>query len=456
MVRVEVEPSGKALVFSAIALSLLGASFLDMMIFFAALGTAFLLLYAFIVAILRARWIEANSRVKPEELSLRLIAGSSQTLKVFLEATREAQPRRLDLNLSLSLSLKPSIRFCSFRPQPCRTDEGIPLGLEFSPKIAGLYGSDALELGITSPLNAFKAWVDIPFKVKVTVIPRVVAVAVRALELVASMGSIAYDLPLQTIGRGTEYAETREYMPGDDLRRLDWKATARLQKLMVRQYHQEAGGKLGLFYDLKTAGPLSKDRAATEFLNNAVALAQQNLPYTITILGEKGDRKTLRFKDGRTALLAAIKMALDAVEVDYGLLYELMDPQGAEEASMLLRILGEASIEEGEKAPKEKEREREEPFSALAITCLLGDLTWLIELHERARRLGGSLRVRVPSQIWLESPTLEEAYIDFERQMRITASLRRRGIEVEGRRIPSVSKAYVHEAPAHASRQMVR
>lgn len=40
------------------------------------------------------------------------------------------------------------------------------------------------------------------------------------------------------LGDGLEFADHREYVPGDELRTLDWPAYARLGKLFVRQFHQ--------------------------------------------------------------------------------------------------------------------------------------------------------------------------------------------------------------------------
>lgn len=40
-------------------------------------------------------------------------------------------------------------------------------------------------------------------------------------------------------GRGLAFKELREYYPGDDVRTIDWKATARLRKTQVRVYDEE-------------------------------------------------------------------------------------------------------------------------------------------------------------------------------------------------------------------------
>jgi len=40
-------------------------------------------------------------------------------------------------------------------------------------------------------------------------------------------------------GEGFEFAELREYVYGDDVRKIDWKTTAKLGKPFVKIYHEE-------------------------------------------------------------------------------------------------------------------------------------------------------------------------------------------------------------------------
>jgi len=40
-------------------------------------------------------------------------------------------------------------------------------------------------------------------------------------------------------GHGLEFAEVREYQPGDDVRTIDWKVTARMRRPYVRKYQEE-------------------------------------------------------------------------------------------------------------------------------------------------------------------------------------------------------------------------
>lgn len=50
-------------------------------------------------------------------------------------------------------------------------------------------------------------------------------------------------------GFGLEFDQLREYAQGDDIRFIDWKATARAQKFLVRQYFEERNRKIMLMLD---------------------------------------------------------------------------------------------------------------------------------------------------------------------------------------------------------------
>jgi uncharacterized protein (DUF58 family) len=55
-------------------------------------------------------------------------------------------------------------------------------------------------------------------------------------------------------GRGMEFAEVREYAPGDDIRTIDWNVTARLGQPYVKQYVEERELTVMLLVDLSASG----------------------------------------------------------------------------------------------------------------------------------------------------------------------------------------------------------
>lgn len=71
-------------------------------------------------------------------------------------------------------------------------------------------------------------------------------------------------------GSSAEFSDFREYMQGDDLRRMDWNAYARLDKLYIRQYMEEKEAVVSVLVDTsasmdygeKNKAFLAKDLAA--------------------------------------------------------------------------------------------------------------------------------------------------------------------------------------------------
>lgn len=52
-------------------------------------------------------------------------------------------------------------------------------------------------------------------------------------------------------GRGMEYAESRAYQPGDDIRTIDWRLTARSNEVHTKLFHEERERPVYLLLDLR-------------------------------------------------------------------------------------------------------------------------------------------------------------------------------------------------------------
>src|SRR5690242_16674561 len=50
-------------------------------------------------------------------------------------------------------------------------------------------------------------------------------------------------------GSGMEFADVRDYTPGDDLRQVDWSLYGRVGKLFTRLYHVEQDQTVYLLFD---------------------------------------------------------------------------------------------------------------------------------------------------------------------------------------------------------------
>ncbi|MCX8188630.1 MAG: DUF58 domain-containing protein [Nitrososphaeria archaeon] len=406
---------GKTLSYTTLTLALFTIIFQDPIIFSASTILALTLLTTLAYLTIKARRIGKSSKIIPEKFQKQIVAGRFEETKIIVQNSHKIKFR-----------LKHPINF--IRPKKAEHVTNEPIELEISPQLAGEYKANTILFEIESPLKTFTCTQEISYETSITVVPRIMPALIRAIELATATGTLAYEHPIQVVGKGTEYAETREYLPGDDIKHIDWKATARLQKPMIKQFHQETGGIAQIVYDQKAAGPITKDKMATEFLNTATALTSLSIPYTITIVDQTNSLKVKRHKDPKTALYTAIREALATVELDQKYLYDILEPQTRAQIITFLNILLEKTEEEKIETLQVKELD---DTDTIAITSLLGDITWITEAYEKLNAKAKNLTLHVPSKTWLDSKTLEEAYEDYQKTLTIQATLKRKGIEIK-------------------------
>lgn len=74
------------------------------------------------------------------------------------------------------------------------------------------------------------------------------------------------------VAAGLDYAGTREYALGDEYSRVEWKATARLRKLMVKEFHPETRAALQILIDAGTR--MHEQSYVGTRLDEALAISQ--------------------------------------------------------------------------------------------------------------------------------------------------------------------------------------
>jgi len=95
-------------------------------------------------------------------------------------------------------------------------------------------------------------------------------------------------------GFSVEFAQHREYVPGDDLRHLDWKIFGKADRFVIKQYEEETNLRAHLFLDQSESmnyghdGGMSKfDYAATATASLAFLIQQQADAVGLTLFDEK-------------------------------------------------------------------------------------------------------------------------------------------------------------------------
>lgn len=111
----------------------------------------------------------------------------------------------------------------------------------------------------------------VPLPWSATVFPPLVSLRLRASVAQALKRRDAGMKPIRRLGEGRFFESLREWVPGDDLRHIDWKATARRRKVITRQYEEERRQQLLLVMD--TGRLMTADVAGVARLDYAVQAA---------------------------------------------------------------------------------------------------------------------------------------------------------------------------------------
>lgn len=118
--------------------------------------------------------------------------------------------------------------------------------------IAGEFELGSPIITATDPYGLFRRQLTRDDHVTITVDPR------RPHDVHVGQGSDAITAAYGEhdggiLGSGIEMAEIREYLPGDDARQIDWKATARLNYPHVREQEPETGREVALVVDHRSS-----------------------------------------------------------------------------------------------------------------------------------------------------------------------------------------------------------
>ena len=123
-------------------------------------------------------------------------------------------------------------------------------------------------------------------------IARISDLTLRSRRLVEGAISGQHRSPFH--GFNIEFASYREYAPGDDLRRLDWRVFARSDRHYIKQYEEESNVRVTFVVDASASmnyrgtAPLSKfEYAATLVVSLAMLLVRQQDPVGMVLFDEK-------------------------------------------------------------------------------------------------------------------------------------------------------------------------
>jgi uncharacterized protein (DUF58 family) len=150
------------------------------------------------------------------------------------------------------------------------------------------------------------------------IVARITPLGLRAARIVEGTISGLHRSPLH--GVSVEFANYREYAPGDDLKRLDWRAYARSNRFHIKQYEQESDLRATLLLDASASmrygrGAMTKFQYASTLSASLAALLIEQRDAVGLALFDEAQRAWLR-PVATHAQLAKIIDLLDAARPD--------------------------------------------------------------------------------------------------------------------------------------------
>jgi uncharacterized protein (DUF58 family) len=182
-----------------------------------------------------------------------------------LELRSPGASDRVEARLALPAGL--ALAEADLRPFPLRAGEQRTVELELDCRRWGAYPAIPLRLRRYDRLRllAYEQWLDLEAPLRVYPGEETLRALARPLETQAAVG----DQVARIKGEGIELAELRPFSTGDDLRRVNWQASARTGELVVNELHPERNTAVVLLLD--AVAPLESSRGST--LNEAVRAA---------------------------------------------------------------------------------------------------------------------------------------------------------------------------------------
>ena len=162
-------------------------------------------------------------------------------------------------------------------------------------------------------------------------------------------------------GTSAEFSDFREYMPGDDLRRLDWNVYARSERMYIREYLEEKQAVVSVLLDTSASMAYGKNKKADLAVDLVEILAFLALNHMdrLMLYDRKQMQCPLVVSGGKNAMpkvadwLKNRDFSGDEPEEDLFLSVQKMQKRGAGTTIIISDFFMEALIKE-DKTPLEK------------------------------------------------------------------------------------------------------
>ena len=219
------------------------------------------------------------------------------------------------------------------KKQAIKEKSGISITYFLRPVQRGEYTFGSLNIYASSKLNLFKRRFRFERNKSVPVYPSYLQL--HKYELIAISRNLTEMgiKQIRKLGHSLEFEQIRKYIPGDDTRAINWKATARRQDLMVNQYQDERAQNVYFIIDMGRVMKMPFEGLSlldyainTTLVMSSVSLKKYDKPGLLTFNNEisfflKSDHKKLQMQKIVDALY---KQQTNFLEPNYPLLHNFV------------------------------------------------------------------------------------------------------------------------------------
>jgi uncharacterized protein (DUF58 family) len=185
-----------------------------------------------------------RKRLLPSYSVVAEVRGTEREESALAEELRKALPKRIAERLSRPPILRRILNYFVYVPSRSSVEEKI--GHIFEHR--GRFLIKDFELSTRFPFGFFRHRRRLPAReTELIVFPKLADIDHEIEDLILEAGRLVANRR----GLGQDLLALRDYQPNDDLRRIDWKATARTRTLTVREFTAEDDKSYVVFFDTR-------------------------------------------------------------------------------------------------------------------------------------------------------------------------------------------------------------
>ncbi len=191
----------------------------------------------------------------------------------------------------------------------------------------GTYRLGSVVVAIRSELELVEVSREFDIDITFKVYPAATVAIARAIRVLASAYEVGGEASIERPSRtGTEYYGTREYIEGEPLNVIDWKATARHMKLCIKEFCSEVGASDTIIFEASSSDRIALDLVQASVVTALLDSAVEGRRVTVAVM-EDGEVRVLgREVSGVTGLKTTIVYILSKTPQLLPELEELLDP----------------------------------------------------------------------------------------------------------------------------------